>query len=434
MKKEFFMKNKILDKIRKIDISIFILLIVVILIRTLIYTGYTDYSTFHDTTSYMEYKANILKGEIDAFRTPIYPNILNIIEFFNKDEVATYKSVTFFQEIISIISVVILYNTLKKCFKNQATIWITTLIYACLPAIFTYNRVILTESLSISLFVMYFCFIIRYLLKPTNIKTIVIGIFTLFLIMLRPSFIYLIILLAILFGLIFILKKENRTQAILGIGTLVSLIILVLGYCFLNKVQNNFWGISNVTQKNQLDIVIGMELYDTRDSRDKEIIDIIEQKLDKYSKIWFRNTTDRIMEKYTQDEIGEYLKRCLKNNFSDYFRLTLKKIFNIALLNCDAIYLEAISKSAIHTLIPFIFIYLYIIIEVIYIIIQIIRKNKLPLEQSIMIIMILGQLATIILGAQAEYSRLFIVSLPIIIISIGYHIEELITWYKFEKR
>ena len=68
MKKKLFMKNKILDKIIKIDISIFILLIVVILIRTLIYTGYTDYSTFHDTTSYMEYKANILKGEINKWK------------------------------------------------------------------------------------------------------------------------------------------------------------------------------------------------------------------------------------------------------------------------------------------------------------------------------------------------------------------------------
>ena len=64
MKKKLFMKNKILDKIRKIDISIFILLIVVILIRTLIYTGYTDYSTFHDTTSYMEYLDDAMRFNV----------------------------------------------------------------------------------------------------------------------------------------------------------------------------------------------------------------------------------------------------------------------------------------------------------------------------------------------------------------------------------
>lgn len=427
------MKNKILDKITKIDINIFILLLVVILTRTLIYAGYTDYSIFNDTASYMEYDANILKGEIDPFRTPVYPNILNIVEILSKSEITTYMLIIFLQEIVSIISVLVLYNILKKTFVSKISKWMTTLIYACLPAIFTYNKVILTESLSISLFVIYFSLMIRYLAKPTNTKTIVLGIFTLFLIMLRPSFIYLIVVLLILFGLIFIFKKENRMQSILGIGVVLCLGLCILVYCFLNKVQNNFFGISNVTQINQLDTVIGMEIYDTKDSRDEGIINIINQRLDGYSTPWFRTTTDKIMKEYTSDEIGEYLKRCLKNNFLDYFRLTLNKIVNIASLDCDEVYLKTTSRFAFKTSTSFGFIYLYIIFEGIYIIIQIIKNNKLPLEQTLMLAMILGQLLTIILGAQAEYSRLFVISLPIVIIAIGYHVEEIRLLYKKKK-
>ena len=89
--------------------------------------------------------------------------------------------------------------TLKKMFKTKKTADIVTLLYGCFPEIFTYNRVILTESLSISLLVMYFCLIIKYISEPTNKKTILIGAYTLLLIMLRPSFIYLTIVLAIMF-------------------------------------------------------------------------------------------------------------------------------------------------------------------------------------------------------------------------------------------
>ena len=380
----------------------------------------------------MTYSANILKGEVDAFRTPIYPYIAKFVSMFTRDTMVKFKSIALLQEIVSLISVIVLHKTLKKIFKKQIVIDIATIFYACLPAIFTYNRVMLTESLSISLFVMYFSLIIRYIQEPTNRSTIYIGLYTFLLIMLRPSFIYLGIALAIIFVMMFILKKENKEQAVLGAGTLVCVGLAILGYCYLNKKQNNIFAISNVTHINQLDTVIAMGIYNTRDAQDQGIIDIIEQKLDGDSKIWFRATTTEIMTKYTPDEVDAYLKRCINNNFSIYLKKTIEKVLNIIVTPCDQIYLAVKGNRIIPPILYFAIIYIYIAFEIIYILFQIIKNKKIYFESILMFLFIAGQLATIILGAQAEYSRLFVTALPIVIIAIAWHIDKILEIKKLD--
>lgn len=420
------MKNKLVNKI---NIKLLVILLVIICFRAFVYNKSSEYTTWKDTETYINYDANILKGEVNSFRTPIYPYILKFVSIFNTSEISIYKNTTYLQEIVSIISVIILYITLEKTFKNQITSSIATVAYGCMPAIFTYNRVILTESLSISLFVMYFCLVLKYLKEPTNKKTIFIGLFTIFLIFLRPSFIYLIIALAIMFILIFIIKKEYRKQAVLGGGVLIFIGLTILGYSYLNKLQNGFFGMSTVTQNNQLDIILQMGIYNTKDIQDEGIINIIEQRLDGNMVTWYTKTLGKIQEEYTTDEIADYIGRCIKNNFKDYVVGTTKRIFKISLSYCDEVYLGVGYNNLIKPVIPFIIIYLYLLFEVIYIIVKGIRNRKIFLQQFMMLILVLGQLATIILSAQAEYSRLFIASLPIVIILVVWNIDDLITWY-----
>lgn len=412
------------DFLKKIDNhKIWIILVIVFCVRLLVYSFYSNFSIYPDTSSYVNFEANILKGKVDEFRTPIYPYIIKLVSIFSNNQQVMYRNITILQEIASIISVVVLYMTLKKELKNQNINYIVTILYACLPSIFTYNRVILTESLSISLFMIYFCLIIKYVKEPTNKKTILIGVFTVLLIMLRPSFIYLIVALFIIFLLIFICKKENRKQAILGGIVWLGIVCIILGYCYLNKRQNNIFAISNVTQINQLDTVIEMQIYNTGDKQDQGIIDIIEQRLDGDARIWYRATTDKIMEEYEPEQIDGYLKRCVRNNLPTYMMKTIEKVVMIGLEPCNQIYLRAESINVIQPRIYFIIIYIYVVFEAIYVIVKTAKNKKMLIEQFTMLIIILGQLATIILGAQAEYSRLFAPVLPILIISIAWHFE-----------
>ena len=149
------------DFLKKIlNNKIWLILLIVICCRTVVYSFYSEVSFYYDTVSYVEFEENIFKGEINAIRTPGYPYIIKAIALLGGSS-RMFINITIVQEIVSLISVVVLYMTLKKVIKNQMVNYSATLIYGCLPSIFTYNKIILTESLSISLFVMYFFLIIK---------------------------------------------------------------------------------------------------------------------------------------------------------------------------------------------------------------------------------------------------------------------------------
>lgn len=71
-------------------------------------------------------------------------------------------------------------------------------------------------------------------------------------------------------------------------------------------------------------------------------------------------------------------------------------------------------------------IYIYIIYDAIYILVKTFKNKKISILQTTLLVTILGQLGLIILGAQAEFSRLFIPVLPIVIISLGWNIDDIL--------
>ena len=179
--------------------------------------------------------------------------------------------------------------------------------------------------------------------------------------------------------------------------------------------------------------MIGLRIFDTKDERDKEIIDIINQWLDEPEGPWYRKTTTKIMTEFTADEVDAFLSRCIKNNFGKYIEGMMHKVLMLQLEPCDEIYLFGQGKTIIKPLICFGVIFLYVIYNAIYILIKTIKDKKLSLVQTILLITILGQLAVIIIGAQAEYSRLFIPVLPIVIISIAWNIDDILKQFDLQE-
>ena len=64
--------------------KIWLILTVVICVRGLVYSFYNEVSIYLDTSSYVYFTQNILKGEINALRTPVYPNIIKFITLFDR--------------------------------------------------------------------------------------------------------------------------------------------------------------------------------------------------------------------------------------------------------------------------------------------------------------------------------------------------------------
>lgn len=144
---------------------------------------------YPDTVTYLNYSGNIVIGLPDPVRTPVYPYFIKLIHLLMPLNLDTGIFVA--QGALSWLSVFFFYRTASILFKSRKVAVAAALVYAVLPSLINFNKCILTESLSISFLVFFLYLFVGYLKKPTMAKAVVTTLFVFFLVMLRPSFLYL---------------------------------------------------------------------------------------------------------------------------------------------------------------------------------------------------------------------------------------------------
>jgi 4-amino-4-deoxy-L-arabinose transferase-like glycosyltransferase len=179
--------------------------------RLYYYQFLEPYTLTPDSITYYEFRDS-------SYRTPIYPFFIKIITFLF-GRLDRFNNIVFFQELISIFTIILFYKIAVHYLRNKVIIILSTLFYGCSPIIISSTRYILTESLSLSFFIIYFYFIIEYLKRPSNLKAFIVGFFPIFLIMIRPSFLFIIpLFLFFLLLRIFILKKFKKLEIYIFVG------------------------------------------------------------------------------------------------------------------------------------------------------------------------------------------------------------------------
>lgn len=143
------------------------LLIVIVFIQLKIYNDVPKYHIMTDTKSYeIAYNENnILKGELNESRTPVYPYIIKTIKYIGGEENA-YINIANFQKILFIVTVILFYYSVQIITKNNIIKIIATLIFGICPYIILWNVNILTESVSIFEMVLLAFLTLKYLKSP----------------------------------------------------------------------------------------------------------------------------------------------------------------------------------------------------------------------------------------------------------------------------
>jgi len=123
----------------------------------------------YDTYSYVEgYQVNLLKGEVDALRTPVYPCFIRLIRKIGGAE-NVYQNVALFRKLLFIITIVLFYYCLKKITNCKLVICVLTILFGISPFLVFWNVMILTEALSVFEIVLLSLLTISYLKKPNKI-------------------------------------------------------------------------------------------------------------------------------------------------------------------------------------------------------------------------------------------------------------------------
>jgi len=213
-----------------------------------------------DSDTYLNFAQNIFLGQVNAQRTPLYPLFIKLVRFISFSPEG-YFPIVIAQEIISLISLVFMYKIIKRYTKSTKLIYIFSFVYSLQPTIWHWNKVILTESLSISLAAIFAWLIIHHLDKPKIWSAITIAIGSFLLIMLRPSFLSVFVIIVGFWIVRFIISKIDRKQSVIGFAASLICVILLFGYMHLNYLQNGVNTITSVTYQNQIMNLIEGDIY-----------------------------------------------------------------------------------------------------------------------------------------------------------------------------
>jgi hypothetical protein len=252
-------------------------------------------------------------------------------------------------------------------------------------------------------------------------------------IMLRPSFIVLLPVIIALWVFRYLIISKERKICLSGLASSALVILLILGYANLNKRNTGFNGISTVTNVNQLDILIYANMYSK--GNDPELTEAINENLKLPQPLgghW--NLLINITQKYKPKRIAEFISNCRKNQPGMYITHIYHTATSLETENIFCIYathkknvladmMRGIEKFFFY--ITFNIVYIFLGISAILTFVIFIKLKKIQWLIPFLWLIIVGQIAVAIIGAQDEYQRLIVTTLPCFIILLFWYVDKL---------
>lgn len=399
-----------------------------------------EYVLYYDTKTYTMFDYNIFLGETDIFRTPGYPYFLKLISFLSgtkldgtSADIEFYKSVVLTQSILSFASIIIFYLAGRKIFKNKYLLTLAAVTYGVAPSIINWDSCILTESLSLFLTVLLIYLIFSYLHKSNVYKAILLPLYSLLMIMVRPSFIYLLAVVAVFFVARLIFCAKDRKKALCGLISSALSVVLLLSYCGLNYKNYGYFSISSVsTCVNKLYIVISKGIYVNEDY--PEITAHIENELLKAPENIISEVVEPLPDFFAYKDIDNYTNDCINKHSKTYEFYTKEKIKYVLDEKVACIYskpaqetekFEDVSNFFLNLTFPFTFeSCLYIVAMALIIsLIAFIFKKRICWHVIGLSAIIFSQIVVSVFGSMAEFPRLSITIIPATIMLIYYLVD-----------
>jgi hypothetical protein len=221
---------------------------------------------------YSDSVTNFTSGIFDLYRTPVYPLVIKTLGSISKDNL--YSNLIIFQQIISFLSIIPLFCSLKNTLNNRAVIIVATIGYACIPYLLQQNVLIAPESLGLvcSTFILFL--FSHYIKKPSSNTAFCLGFFPLVLIMLKPTYLITLCIIFLFFIVRFIFHKNEKRILCYGVLGLLVAVSGVLGYSAINKKINGEFTLSQIVLNNSLANIVISGAYKYGD--DEELISIID--------------------------------------------------------------------------------------------------------------------------------------------------------------
>lgn len=411
---------------RAVNSPLAVILLAVLCVRLWYYSNMRSYTIWYDSATYTDFTENLLKGEVNVFRTPIYPWFIKLMRLLCMADLETataYNCIVIGQGVVSFVGVILMYLIGKKLFKNRFVTYVVTVIYGISPAVISWDLNILTESLSIFATVLSIYLIMCVIERPTYLRAALLGLYVIVMIMLRPTFVYMFAIVGVFFLAKLILSKQYRKQALCGLVALAVSGALMLGYCGLNKRQNDCSSVSSVgTTINQMYMVIDLGIYKNSDY--PEITAYIQNGLDYAGEInYVIDIIEPMNKQFDNSQLSAYVKDCISKNKDIFMRYTENKFIQTLSTNIAIQYagipeenetFRYVDNAMMKLLFPFSYMGCFVLVAAaVLLALYELIKNKVVLWRPIgLAALIFTHLFVSVYASMAEYERLATMIIP----------------------
>lgn len=424
-------------------------LFLVALLRCIFYLNTQAVLLTPDSYEFMNVSLeNIFRGHLDMRRVPIYPIILQTIRRLytiilgEVQGVGWIRAVVIFQILCSFGAIILFRRSLQLIISNKKIADICTLFYGCTPIIMGYDKVILTESLSLTGTVCFLYLMVLYLHDKTLKKGLQACVLAGTLPFLRPTFLIYPIILIVFFLWRFIIYCDER-KIIMQCGkilTVFSLIILI----YAGRMYTLYGEITLSCTLSQQNVILtiwnGLWEYanDDKNQQVKEYISGCLENNPEYNLMQLGIDTGA---EFGDENLKEYVKDCKKNGrkaYLSYYVKLLKDLtpvelarnayYGMSLATNDSLVVDyspsyypykqnnnsMLIRDSLEKIFPnlaFIHVYILLIVELVAVLIGFFKKKILWLQMglfSFVLAMLLGS----IVGTYAEWGRTAITVLP----------------------
>jgi hypothetical protein len=360
-----------------------------------------------DTWSYFTAADELLRCEIDVYRTPSYPALIALAKLISRNNFVSIIGVL--QIVGSLSSIIVLKKMAERLEISRNIIKTILAIFIIAPIILKVNITIITESFAVSGSIWLFYFIVNWCYGERTWKDmIIIIIISLFLLFLRPSFLYLLIVFAVI-TLIALVLKQYKKVAQMSLCVII-LSSFMLGYCTIIKSKIDVFIPSTVSIFN--DRIIAL---DNGFLRSENVTNpVIKSRVIAFEKagvrpnIWNAPDVTGIPDKIVYEEL-----RALKNKdrvgwYTKTFIHNVSSSLGDSILGYGSVCIISFFE-------------VYLILLVIPIFWMIIRKKKdgIPIVALSMWLTCVGNILVMIFGAYSQWQRLFLPSLPLFLLLVG---------------
>lgn len=380
-----------------------------------------------DTAYYLLAGDNLWHGEIDCLRTPVYPLLLKICSL-PWDGRGMEALMTILQSAVFLVSVWAFHDMLRRLIKRDVIVLLCSLYYAAIPA--GWANEMLTESLSISLTVILTRELVCFLQGAGWRRALRISLLLTIMVFLRTNFIafFAVIPLTIICDATnrhFVMDRTHKA----GYWTVLLFLLIpagsYLGYCKAYENKYGIFGASISTATTDIYCLRGSGAWDpgcVTNPAAKDLCLELDNTPDKsYRPVYYAIETTRRAD--LLKEACREMKTAHRQQFIKYKASVISLGMYEGILPAvnTHTWLSAILFFGSKTIAMRVYlVYLFTIAGCAALTVLAVRKRRIPVIASLLVMILLTQAAGISVAASDSLGRLFIILVPIMLAIMGW--------------